>query len=66
MLLRVNGRLHPLAQIGPDRIVLCEAAALPEGPAEIIMHVDDATERWEVDLHQADPAECGVPIRLRD
>lgn len=64
--LRLNDRTVPLAQIGPDRIILRDVESVPVGAAELMMSVDGRERRWSVDVGQSDPMSRTVPIRLLD
>ncbi|HET6884358.1 MAG TPA: hypothetical protein VFI31_29670 [Pirellulales bacterium] len=48
--LLADGRLVPLAKLGPNRCVLREPTELPPGSAEIVVRVDDDEQRWTVFL----------------
>lgn len=50
MQLNVDGASLPIAQLGPDFLILAESmeGALQHG--EIVLRVDSAEERWKVDL----------------
>lgn len=43
-------QVYDLHAIGPGTIRLRESAELPPCNAEVIMHVDDCIERWQVYL----------------
>ncbi|MCW5774889.1 MAG: hypothetical protein KIS87_00385 [Phycisphaeraceae bacterium] len=59
--LRINGDFIPLAQIGPDDVVLREPATIPPGPGEVIMHVDGRERRWTVTIGIAAPGSRVIP-----
>ena len=59
----VNGRSLRLAKAGPDLVVLAEPATLATGPAELVLHVDGAPVRWEVEVLPHEPGSTRVPIR---
>ncbi len=46
----LNGHTLPVAQLGPDFLVLDHPAEYPAGTAEILMSVDGEAERWSVRL----------------
>ena len=47
--LLVGEKVYPLAQIGPEMVILKTAAAIPPGPGTVVMVVDDEDERrWDV------------------
>ena len=46
----LNGHTLPVAQLGPDFLVLDHPADYPAGPANILMSVDGEAERWSVRL----------------
>jgi hypothetical protein len=47
----VGDQAYPLAQIGPDIVILKTPAILPAGPATVVLVVDDEPERrWDVIL----------------
>ena len=49
--LLAGDQIYPLAQIGPERVILKTAAIIPPGPATVVMVVDDEDERrWDVVL----------------
>lgn len=50
MHLVVDGAKLPIAQLGPDFVILAETAACRSGHAEIVLRVDAAEERWNVEL----------------
>ena len=64
--LRLSDRAVPLAQIGPDRIILKDVESVPAGAAELVLSVDGRERRWSVDVGQCDPNSRTVPIRLLD
>lgn len=60
----IGERVLPLAQVGPDRIVLRESADCPPTAAEIVMHVDGRERRWPVYLPDGISPTCKItPIR---
>ena len=61
---RFNGRAVPLAQVGPDRIMLRDAEPVPVGAAEVVVSVDGRERRWLVEIGQSAPGSRTVPIRL--
>lgn len=50
MQLIVNGLTLPIAQLGPDFLILEEPAEHPPATAEILLRVDAAERRWPVKL----------------
>jgi len=50
MKLLVNGCSLPVAQMGPDFLLVTEAIDHPPVDASIVMRVDDSERRWEVHL----------------
>ena len=50
MQLNVNGCVLPIAQLGPDFIILREPAAHPPSEAEVFMSIDGKESRWNVYL----------------
>ncbi len=62
--LRFNGRVVPLAQIGPDQIILTAEEPVPAGAAEVLMSVDGWERRWSVEVGPATPGSPTLPIRL--
>jgi hypothetical protein len=50
MKLLITGSSLPVAQMGPDFLLVMEAVDLPPSNAIIVMQVDDAERRWDVHL----------------
>jgi hypothetical protein len=50
MKLLVNGSSIPVAQMGPDFLLVVEAIDHPPTNASIIMQVDESERRWDVRL----------------
>jgi hypothetical protein len=50
MKLLVNGSSLPVAQMGPDFLLLTEAIDHPPANASIVMRVDESERRWNVRL----------------
>jgi hypothetical protein len=50
MKLLVNGSSIPVAQMGPDFLLVVEAIDHPPANASIIMQVDESERRWDVHL----------------
>jgi hypothetical protein len=50
MQLLINGRSIPVAQLGPDFLLLDHPFDLPPGNAELVVQVDQSERRWEVRL----------------
>ena len=48
--LMFNGHSIPVAQLGPDFLLLDAPADHPPGPASILLRVDQSERRWEVRL----------------
>ncbi|SPE55001.1 hypothetical protein SBV1_2010034 [Verrucomicrobia bacterium] len=49
-LLLLNGRRLPVAQMGPDFLLLEKPADYPAGTAQVLLNVDGHEERWAVRL----------------
>lgn len=62
--LRVNGCLFAATHVGGDRVILAEAAKLPDGPAEVIVTVDGVEDRFPVLIENRDRVRQVVPVRL--
>ena len=66
MLLLVNGLAVPVAQLGPDFLLLDAPLDLPAGDASMVMHVDESVSRWDMRLPDgSSAASCRVAIALR-
>ena len=52
---------YPLAQAASDFVILKTPAAVPAGPATIVMVVDGRERRWEVVI----PESAGAAERIR-
>ena len=50
MQLLVNGSMLPIAQLGPNFLILRQTAAQPPTEATIVMRVDANERRWAVRL----------------
>jgi hypothetical protein len=50
MKLLVNGSSLPVAQMGPDFLLVTEAIDHPPANASIVMRVDESERRWDVHL----------------
>ena len=50
MQLRVNGESIPVAQMGPDFLLLDEPCDHPPGNASVILKVDTSERSWNVHL----------------
>jgi hypothetical protein len=50
MRLLVDGNSIPVAQMGPDFLILKEAIDHPPGNARIILQVDESKREWDVRL----------------
>jgi hypothetical protein len=48
--LLINGRSVPVAQVGPDFMLLNHPFDLPPGNAILVLQVDESERRWEVRL----------------
>ncbi len=46
----LNGHALPVAQLGPDFLILDTPADIPAEVADIVMSVDGEEERWKVRL----------------
>jgi hypothetical protein len=58
MQLLVNGAVLPIAQMGPDFLLLDKPADYPPGEATIVFSVDGSDRRWTVRLPEGIRAEC--------
>ncbi len=45
-----SGHCIPVAQLGPDFLLLDTPADHPPGPASIVLRVDQSERRWDVSL----------------
>lgn len=52
MCLHLNGQSLPIAQLGPDFLILRDSFEHPPSNAEITLTVDNHEERWPVHLPQ--------------
>jgi hypothetical protein len=59
----VNSQTIPLAQMGPDHVVLAAPVEVAAGPAETTLHVDGVPRRWSVEILPHDPGTLRLPIR---
>ena len=50
MQLYVNGEALPIAQLGPDFLILKSPCEHPPARAEIVMSIDGNEKRWKVHL----------------
>ena len=50
MRLELNGQSLPIAQLGPDFLVLDAPVSHPPGEASVILQVDDGERHWNVSL----------------
>ena len=50
MELRLNGRVLPIAQMGPDFLVMKQAIDHPAAVGEISLRIDDSERNWPVHL----------------
>ena len=67
MRLLVNGRVLPVAQLGPDFLYLRQAEAHAPGLATMELSVDQSHRRWEVMLPEGiTPQSKRVSIRPRE
>ncbi|SPE63078.1 hypothetical protein SBV1_950015 [Verrucomicrobia bacterium] len=63
MALLLNGRTLPVAQMGPDFLLLETPAEHPAGTAHVLLSVDGHEERWAVRLPLGiQPGEKRVPV----
>jgi hypothetical protein len=53
MKLLVNGSSIPVAQMGPDFLLVTQPVDHPPANASIVMQVDESERRWEVHLPTA-------------
>ncbi|HEX3625443.1 MAG TPA: hypothetical protein VH280_08460 [Verrucomicrobiae bacterium] len=64
MELRVNGMSLPVAQMGPDFLLMDNPIALPPGDADLFLQVDESKSEWKVHLPKGvSPNSKRVPIR---
>lgn len=63
MRLLSHGQVYPLAQAGPDFVMLKTAACIPPGPATICVDVDGDERRWDVILLESDGASETIRTR---
>jgi hypothetical protein len=64
MHLLLNGYLLPIAQLGPDFLILDHGIEHPSATAEIFLKVDAHKKRWTVRLPNGVPAvRSRVPMR---
>jgi hypothetical protein len=59
----VGGQTIPLAQIARDWVIPARPTELLPGPAEVVLHVDGAPQRWTVEVLPHDQGSRRVPIR---
>ena len=59
MELHVNGHILPIAQLGPDSLILRDGIDYPPADAEIRMSIDGHERRWVVRLR--DGISAAVP-----
>jgi hypothetical protein len=50
MELRLNGRVVPISQMGPDFLVIKQSFEHPPAEAEIYLRIDDSASSWRVHL----------------
>ena len=63
MRLLLDGRVLPVAQLGPDFLILDQGVEHPPATAEIVLTVDDHQKRWTVGLPNGiQPGRTRVPI----
>jgi len=63
MRLLLNGCSLPIAQLGPDFLILREPAECPPSKAEITLTVDGKEERWPVRLPEGiQPDHTRIPV----
>ena len=60
MELRIHGQVVPIAQMGPDFVIVKEPVEFPPGQAEIFMSIDGSARSWHVYLVE------GVTARRRE
>ena len=61
--LLAEGRVYPLAQVGPEFVILNTAAVIPPGPATIVTVVDGHERRSDVMVLES--SEASDVIRTR-
>ena len=59
MELRVNGVSLPVAQMGPDFLLMDNPIALPPGDANLFLQVDESKREWRVHLPNGISATSG-------
>ena len=59
----VGGQTIPLAQIAATGSFSAKATELEPGPAEVVLHVDGAPERWTIEILPHEGGSRRVPIR---
>ncbi|MFG0335218.1 MAG: hypothetical protein ACF8TS_17815 [Maioricimonas sp. JB049] len=52
--LELSGRVYPLAQIGPDFVVLQEPARFSAGRGTLVMESDGTRRTWDVRVSTSD------------
>jgi hypothetical protein len=52
MELRLDGHVLPIAQLGPDFLILTHPLDHPPAEAEIALSIDGHESRWPVRLHE--------------
>jgi len=59
----VNGRSIPIAQMGPDFLIIRERVEFPPSEGEITLRVDGHEEHWAVKLPEGiRPSETRTPV----
>lgn len=62
MTLLLNGQTIPIAQMGPDFLVLARPAEHPPCVADVVLNVDGHEQRWSVRLPEGiRPEQSRVP-----
>lgn len=59
----MNGCLFAATHVGGDRVILAEAAKLPDGPAEVLFTFDGVGDRFPVVIENRDRVRQVVPVR---
>jgi hypothetical protein len=54
----------PIAQVGSTRAFLTSPMVIPRGSGELIIEIDDATDRWLVEIEGCPTPSLDVAIRL--
>jgi hypothetical protein len=60
MELHVDNEVIGVDKVGPDRIVLSESRAVPDGEAKLVIKIGDATRRKRIILNNSDATDGTV------